>query len=423
MWYDFDSVFQKNMVATFFVKQRASFSARPPTSEADVRRFLEDVSTRKSFHKTPTVGLDPPSEWDCRKQYPGKITPISHQSTRVGSACVASAAALADRWAIWNKVPPEALSPHYMTKHLGTNTSLLQAWLFLQNHGTVVERGDEGKQEEEETPEGFRARDVYHVVSGERNIRAEIYNHGPVTTTIPITHEFLQFWEEITGGTDEGTSKIFHFSAGGHVLGSHAVRMLGWGALDGQLYWILANSWGCVAGDTEYGSNGYFLVARGDESSRVLEEHVVAGLPFITTKDLQPECCESKEHHVANIHVSLLTSDTLQQLGLERIPPLPELKLSKRKLKHNHRRKKKKEVVEAVIKINHDSTKSASAKSTGATQSLASWWQKVDGEGFLVLCLSGIVGVVLAVCTLVVLSLLSRSKTKEKFVLRRKNKT
>ena len=37
----------------------------------------------------------------------------------------------------------------------------------------------------------------------------------------------------------------------GHMLGGHAIRILGWGTEEGTPYWIVANSW-----NTDWGDKG-----------------------------------------------------------------------------------------------------------------------------------------------------------------------
>ena len=77
----------------------------------------------------------------------------------------------------------------------------------------------------------------------------------------------------------------------GTLVGSHAVKMLGWGSLNGEDYWfvdvvdqlslldpvvlvrILANSW-----NTDWGMGGFVLFKRGGNECNI-EASVVAGLP------------------------------------------------------------------------------------------------------------------------------------------------
>lgn len=42
------------------------------------------------------------------------------------------------------------------------------------------------------------------------------------------------------------------------TLGSHAVKIIGWGVERGVHYWLCANSWG-----TSWGDHGFFKILRG----------------------------------------------------------------------------------------------------------------------------------------------------------------
>ena len=56
-------------------------------------------------------------------------------------------------------------------------------------------------------------------------------------------------------------------------LGGHAVRVVGWGTLDGVAYWKIANSW-----NTDWGLKGYFLIKRGVDECGI-EDSGSAGTP------------------------------------------------------------------------------------------------------------------------------------------------
>lgn len=51
---------------------------------------------------------------------------------------------------------------------------------------------------------------------------------------------------------------IYHHVTGDHV-GSHAVKVLGYGVEGGVNYWIAANSWG-----DKWGENGFFRIKEGE---------------------------------------------------------------------------------------------------------------------------------------------------------------
>jgi len=75
---------------------------------------------------------------------------------------------------------------------------------------------------------------------------AEIFQRGPIATTIAVTEEL----EAYTGG-------IFEDKTGKKSL-DHEVELAGWGEEDGKKYWIIRNSWG-----TYWGEGGWARIIRG----------------------------------------------------------------------------------------------------------------------------------------------------------------
>lgn len=299
---------------------------------------------KQCLHYSPNANLDePPPDWDCRQQY--TLMPIACQAVGTCSSAITAAYTLADRWAIWNNQPVEMPSTAYITNQIGPNASLLKAWLFLQIHGTIravdaistpltkkkVSKREKKTKHASVAPNtclaGFRSRDVY-CLPDNRNIRADIYNHGPVSTSYVITPPFIKFWEQQLKTSEP---LIFNFDTNASIttgvgspnepessitLGSHCVRMVGWGTLHETPYWILANSWGATtnAAHTQYGVNGYFLAKRGDG---ILEHNAIAGFPFLLKKNTQPQCCDAKKikNKVSNVNVFAISERKLDQIG------------------------------------------------------------------------------------------------------------
>jgi C1A family cysteine protease len=99
-------------------------------------------------------------------------------------------------------------------------------------------------------------------VSGEDDIKTEIYQNGPVEVAFDVYADFLTY----KSGVYQHTS--------GDYLGGHAVKMLGWGvADDGTPYWIVANSW-----NPHWGNQGYFWILRGQDECGI-EDEADAGVP------------------------------------------------------------------------------------------------------------------------------------------------
>ncbi len=89
----------------------------------------------------------------------------------------------------------------------------------------------------------------------------EIYAHGPIEVAFTVYEDFLTY----KSGVYTHTS--------GSALGGHAVRMVGWGVLNGVNYWKVANSW-----NEDWGAAGYFLIKRGTNECGI-EDDGVAGQP------------------------------------------------------------------------------------------------------------------------------------------------
>lgn len=87
----------------------------------------------------------------------------------------------------------------------------------------------------------------YGRVSGEANMKAEIYARGPIVCSLETTEKFSAF--KGTGVFEEEV--VF-------PIPNHLVSLLGWGVENGENYWLGRNSWG------EYwGNKGFFKIKRG----------------------------------------------------------------------------------------------------------------------------------------------------------------
>lgn len=75
--------------------------------------------------------------------------------------------------------------------------------------------------------------------------RKVLKKHGPYVATMRVYEDFLTY-----------KSGVYQHVTGDY-LGLLSVRMIGWGLLRGQAYWLLANSWG-----TSWGEKGFFKIRR-----------------------------------------------------------------------------------------------------------------------------------------------------------------
>jgi len=110
------------------------------------------------------------------------------------------------------------------------------------------------------TSDLHKAKNVYSL-SGENNIMNEIFQHGPVETAFTVYADFVTY-----------KSGVYRHTSGA-ALGGHAVKIVGWGTLNGDKYWKIANSW-----NPNWGDMGYFLILRGVNECGI-EDEVDAGVP------------------------------------------------------------------------------------------------------------------------------------------------
>lgn len=89
---------------------------------------------------------------------------------------------------------------------------------------------------------------IYSIARDETQIQLEIFRNGPVSGFFTVFEDFLSY-----------KSGVYQHLTG-KFLGSHAVRVIGWGVEGDKKYWLVANSW-----STQWGDNGLFKILRGQD--------------------------------------------------------------------------------------------------------------------------------------------------------------
>merc|ERR1712139_628816 len=116
--------------------------------------------------------------------------------------------------------------------------------------------------------------------NNEMAVRREIFNHGPVVAPVFLVDDFLVY----RGGLYQEMPTATQLSDGRRQRIIHAVKIIGWGQMEGKNYWLVENSWG-----EDWGEHGYAkVVAGGDPEKRegiMVETYVLAGLPANKLKD------------------------------------------------------------------------------------------------------------------------------------------
>merc|ERR1740121_311 len=106
-------------------------------------------------------------------------------------------------------------------------------------------------------------------------IRREIFLNGPVVAPLFLVDDFLVY----RGGLYQEMPTATQLSDQRRQRIIHAVKIIGWGTMEGKAYWLVENSWG-----EDWGEHGFAkVVAGGDpENNRggiVIETFVLSGVP------------------------------------------------------------------------------------------------------------------------------------------------
>ncbi|KAI6190842.1 hypothetical protein M3Y97_00162800 [Aphelenchoides bicaudatus] len=91
-------------------------------------------------------------------------------------------------------------------------------------------------------------------------IQLELMEHGPLEMRMHAFEDLINY-----------SSGIYYHRYGGSI-GTHSVRLVGWGEQDGVPYWLIANSWNSAWGI----ENGFFKIVRGTNHCGI-ESEILAG--------------------------------------------------------------------------------------------------------------------------------------------------
>jgi len=106
---------------------------------------------------------------------------------------------------------------------------------------------------------------VYGIRDNIVDIETEIMTNGPVEAAFDVYQDFLTY-----------KSGVYQHESGS-LVGGHAVKIIGWGNLSGEDYWLVQNSW-----TTYWGLSGYFMILKGVDECGI-ESGITAGLPKIAS--------------------------------------------------------------------------------------------------------------------------------------------
>eukprot|EP00051_Salpingoeca_urceolata_P035673 m.30878 g.30878 ORF g.30878 m.30878 type:complete len:1217 (+) comp9577_c0_seq1:375-4025(+) len=96
-------------------------------------------------------------------------------------------------------------------------------------------------------------------IEPEQIIQAEIMTFGPIMAAVDV-------YEDLLGYTDG----VFAVHSGDTVLGTHAVKVVGWGTQNGIPYWLCENQW-----SESWGLGGYIKIRRGSEHNGGMDDYML----------------------------------------------------------------------------------------------------------------------------------------------------
>ncbi|EFA09203.1 cathepsin B-like cysteine proteinase 4 [Tribolium castaneum] len=102
---------------------------------------------------------------------------------------------------------------------------------------------------------------TYYILKNVTTIQQEILlRGGPVMAGFDVYEDFKLYREGV------------YVHTSGALLGSHAVKIIGWGTENGWAYWLVANSWG-----KDWGAlGGVFKIRRGTNECKI-EQSIITG--------------------------------------------------------------------------------------------------------------------------------------------------
>jgi len=99
--------------------------------------------------------------------------------------------------------------------------------------------------------DAIRAADTIEL-KGEADMMTEIYQNGPIETTMFMYDDLETYKEGI------------YTVVSSNYLNNHAVKVIGWGVENNVKYWIISNTW-----NTTWGEKGFFRIKKGTNESNI----------------------------------------------------------------------------------------------------------------------------------------------------------
>uniref|UniRef100_A0A670YDD1 Peptidase C1A papain C-terminal domain-containing protein n=1 Tax=Pseudonaja textilis TaxID=8673 RepID=A0A670YDD1_PSETE len=134
-----------------------------------------------------------------------------------------------------------------------------QAFEWILKHGGIATTESYGPYKGQ-THLVSKLSSYVNVTSGNTTaLKAAIYKHGPVSVSIDASHRTFSFY----------SNGVYYEPKCSKGELDHAVLAVGYGVLQGELYWLIKNSW-----STYWGNDGYILMSMKDNNCGVTTDAV-----------------------------------------------------------------------------------------------------------------------------------------------------
>ncbi|VDO69610.1 unnamed protein product [Heligmosomoides polygyrus] len=262
------------------VKYYEEYERRNPGVDLDVTKFADWTEEEMiryvsrnlremqfdgpRFEGSPRLDFERPPEMDWTKQ--GKLTPVKDQGQCGSCWAFATVASVEAAYAI-KTGNLTRLSEQEMIDCDSQNSGCQGGYRpfamnFVKQNGLMKE--DEYPYRGNDHNQCLLKKDAERVFikshtmlsTNEEVIASWIATNGPATFGMNVTKSMYSYRSGIFSPSQEECEA--------HSLGSHALTLVGYGTESGQAYWLVKNSWG-----SRWGQNGYFQLARGQNSCGV----------------------------------------------------------------------------------------------------------------------------------------------------------
>jgi len=262
------------------------------------------------------VDTTTPKDFDSREKWSQCLSPrVYNMGNCTASWAIATASALGNRFCVSNPweysdlmlSPQQLLSCDTMNRGC-SGGDIDSAWNYIEREGLVSENCFAYQADSTiscssrcDTEDPFKA-DSHCLLSDEASIKKEIFLNGPVVALVFLVDDFLFY----RGGLYQQLPTATQLTDTRRQRILHAVKIIGWGTMEGKSYWLIENSWG-----EDWGEHGYAkIVAGGSPDKRegiIVESYVLAGTPAskLVEEEIEDDPDFDVEGELADIDVDL----------------------------------------------------------------------------------------------------------------------